>query len=189
MKCTICNEEKPIVDFVSIYDPLECKDCSPPPMPDDKTCDRCGQLKSEFFFVSSQNPDVCGTCRDELRSPTTATVEDVADIETQPVATGRQTSDEDDPKLIRKVFKRLFWGWSVLFVLAWFINHDLKFLLEIITSVIFGAVAALISTLIYWGIREFLKPNADTVRRADAAETEIAELRRKVEELSNKPDH
>ncbi|MQF70592.1 hypothetical protein FIL92_01250 [SAR202 cluster bacterium AD-812-D07_MRT_10900m] len=52
----------------------------------------------------------------------------------------------------------------------------------------FAAASALISTLIYWGVKEFLKRNADTVRRADAAESELAELRKKVEELSKQSE-
>jgi len=65
---------------------------------------------------------------------------------------------------------------------------DVKRGLELIVSVFFGVGAALVSTLIYWGIREFLKSNADKDRRADAADSEIAELRRKVDELSRKSE-
>jgi hypothetical protein len=88
------------------------------------------------------------------------------------------------------VFKWAFWGWSAFFVLAWFLNNgiELRSVIEIVISVFFGVGAALVSTLIYWGIREFLKSNADKDHRADAAESEIAELRRKVEELSRKSE-
>jgi|TARA_B100002003_G_C13947515_1_gene459554 hypothetical protein len=93
-------------------------------------------------------------------------------------------NSENDAEKIRKVFRWLFLGWSAFFVLVWFINHDLKFLIEIAASVFMGGIAAGISTLIYWGIREFLKAKTGSGQRVEAAESEIAELRRKVEELS-----
>jgi len=65
---------------------------------------------------------------------------------------------------------------------------DVKRGIELFGAVFFGVTAAFVSTLIYWGIREFIKSNADKDHRADAAESEIAELRRKVEELSRKSE-
>jgi hypothetical protein len=102
------------------------------------------------------------------------------------LSSGSFDSDQENSRKIKRVFRWFLWGWVLFFILAWFLNHDLKFLMEIMMSVVFGAVAALISTLIYWGILEFRKSKAGTVSRADAAESEIAELRRKVEELSRK---
>ena len=92
MKCTICNEDKLLTDFASIYDPMVCKECSP--APDEETCDRCGQLRNAFFFVSSENPNVCGHCRDELRSPTGVAAQDVTAAEVQPAPTDGNTCAE-----------------------------------------------------------------------------------------------
>ena len=150
MKCTLCNEEKSVNKFVSIYDPLVCKECSPVP-------ERVGK--------SWRNP--WGTASAASRST---------------------RSKQEDAKQIKKVFKWALWGWTAFFILGWFINHDLRYLAEIVVSVGLGVAAAFISTLIYWGIRELLKPNADTVRRADAAESELAELRKKIEELSKQSE-
>jgi len=101
-------------------------------------------------------------------------------------ATGR-TSDEDNTQKLQKVFKWLFMGWVIFFVLAWSLSN-FKPAMELFVSILLAAAAALVSTLIYWGIWEFLKSNTDKDRRADAAESEIAELRRKVEELSRKSE-
>jgi hypothetical protein len=105
----------------------------------------------------------------------------------KPESTSVKTSSDQDPEQIKKVFKWFLWGWVAFFVLA-YMAIDVKRGIELIASVFFGVGAALVSTLIYWGIREFLKSNADKDRRADAAESEIAELRRKVDELSRKSE-
>ena len=222
---------------------------------DGKICERCGLSRNGFFFVSAENPKVCGSCRDELQShirstpleakdaeveaasinsntctecgqdndrtarycrkcnsrldesssaigTTVATVSetvkstDDSDSESKSdttaersdsVSSGSFDSDQEDSRKIKRVFRWFLWGWVLFFVLG-YMAIDVKRGLELIASVFFGVGAALVSTLIYWGIREFLKSNADKDRRADAAESEIAELRRKVEELSRKSE-
>jgi ribosomal protein L40E len=220
---------------------------------DGKICDRCGLSRNGFFFVSAENPKVCGSCRDELQSHTRGTPLEAKDAEVEAasinsntctecgqdndrtarycrkcnsrldesssaigttVATVSETAKSTDhsdsesksdttaqrsdsmssgsfdldlknDQKIKRVFKWFLWGWVLFFVLG-YISIDVKRGLELIMSLVLGVGAALLSTLIYWGIREFLKSNADKDRRADAAESEIAELRRKIDELSRK---
>ena len=57
---------------------------------------------------------------------------------------------------ITRLFRRWLIGWTVFFVLAWFLNHDLKFLVEVFAAVLMAAVAAYVSTLIHFAVREFL---------------------------------
>ena len=54
-------------------------------MAETKICVRCGEERTKFFFVSSENPDVCGHCRDELRSPTIVAAQDAPVAEAEPV--------------------------------------------------------------------------------------------------------
>lgn len=222
-------------------------------MAETKTCARCEEERTEFFFVSSENPDVCGTCREELRQtpPVNIALDSTNrerssyDPELTCIECGRQndrtarycrecnaplagsssaattmvgtltatsrsksrselnmaatsqggtpnpTAEEireaQDREQIKKVFIWFVWGWVAFFVLA-YVAVDVKRGIELIVSVFFGVSAAFVSTLIYWGVKEFRKSNAGNGHRAAAAESEIAELRRKVEELSNKAD-
>ena len=224
MKCTVCGEEKNIVEFVSIYSPLQCKKCRPESTdqpgriieedsPDDVTfidptyptlsCPECGRrvFPSEEYCANCEAPlpvvvRVGGVTGNIKISESPPSDDDLApQEETTPTpntgsskSTGKRISDKQDAHQIKKIFRRFLWGWTVFFVLAWFLNHDLKFLLEVFVSVLMAAAAALVSTLIYWGIREFRKPGSDTVRRAESAEHEVVELRKQVEELSKKSD-
>ena len=182
---------------------MRCPSCSKQNYPTDKTCQHCSSPLHLSVIEKSQvivSAKVKST--DELASESTAhTTASESKVSATSQRSGSNSSrslnldterksDEDDAQKIRQVFKRLFWGWSAFFVLAWFLNNgiELRSVIEIVISVFFGVGAALVSTLIYWGIREFLKSNADKDRRADAAESEIAELRRKVEELSRKSE-
>jgi hypothetical protein len=96
-------------------------------------------------------------------------------------------SDEVESQAIGVVLKWLFVGWGVFFVLVWSLSN-VKPAIELSVYVLFAAAAAIVSNLIYKGIRKVDEPDAHTIRRADAADSEIAELRRKVDELSRKSD-
>ena len=95
------------------------------------------------------------------------------------------TSNGQDAERIKKVFKWFLWGWVAFFLLA-YMAIDLKRGIELLGTIFFAIAAAFVSTLIYWGIREFLKQRTETTSKAAATESEIAELRRQVEELSRK---
>jgi hypothetical protein len=190
---------------------MKCPNCSKQNYPTDKTCQHCSsplhlsvieksqvivsakvkstdELASESTVHTTANEPKTHTTASESKTHTTAQRSDSVSSRSLNLDTERKP-DEDDAQKIRKVFKRLFWGWSVFFVLAWFLNHgiELRSVIEIAGSLFFGACFALISTLIYWGIRKFRKSKAGTISRA-AADSEIAELRRKVEELSRKSE-
>jgi len=99
------------------------------------------------------------------------------------------TREGVDGRRIKKVFLWTFVGWAFWWTLSFaYGNLGPVGLMLWAVYMSFAAASALISTLIYWGVKEFLKRNADTVLRADAAELENAELRRKVDELSRKSE-
>jgi hypothetical protein len=162
---------------------MRCPACHTQNYPTDKTCRKCNCVLAltdadrEITRAAMLQAKVAGN------SQTSVPVDDQIVAGT---ATSR-TSDEDEAQRIRLVFKWLFVAWLIFFTLAWSISN-FKPAIELFVSALIAAAAALVSTLIYWGIREFLKPSDESVRRADAAESEIAELRRQVEELSRKSE-
>jgi hypothetical protein len=153
---------------------VRCKTCNRANLPNQPICIYCGEEVG-----ASKTPDHGLRFPDRSPKASAPTSSSLPDITTREGVDGRR---------IKKVFKWALCGWTAFFILGWFINHDLQYLVEIVGSVGFGVAAALVSTLIYWGIREFIKSNADKDHRADAADSEIAELRRKVDELSRKSE-
>ena len=141
---------------------MRCKTCNRANLPNVTACLYCGELLN--------------------RSPK-------ASARTSSSLPYRTVSEGVDSRRLKKVFLWTFVGLAFWGTLSFaYGNLGPGGLILWAVNMSFAAALALISTLIYWGVKEFLKRNADTVLRADAAELENAELRRKVDELSRKSE-
>ena len=162
-------------------------------MKKNQTCLKCGEENSPFA-------NFCAYCKakldaqtqgetlspSSLKKPTSTRITASENRDNRSDSSTVETGNsEDDAERIKKVFKWFLWGWVAFFLLA-YMAIDLKRGIELLGTIFFAIAAAFVSTLIYWGIREFLKQRTETTSKAAATESEIAELRRQVEELSRK---
>jgi len=159
---------------------MRCATCSRANFPTEKICRYCGAQLHEVVDEDARSQQ-----GGESAAPAVSDVED--SVGNTVSTSSRHNNNENVGRLFGKLFKWLLAGWGAFWVLSWS-TANLKPAAELGIALLLALAAALISTVVYRGIKELFTPSAGTFRRADAVESEIAELRKKVEELSKRPE-
>lgn len=158
---------------------MRCKSCNRANLPNEKICRYCGtELPANVDRFSEPRLD------SGIDKTPASEEEQGSKYSSDPSSTIGNKRNVDN-KLFGKPFKWLLAGWGVFWVLGWS-TANYGAAIELIVALSIAFVGAVVSTVIVRGIREFLKPSAESGHKVEAAEIEIAKLRRKVKELSEK---